>query len=78
MSEKEILEAAMKLPPDERARIAHELLESLDGAFDEDVEKAWLEELKRRSQEIDAGTADLEDWGDVRARMIERRARRAG
>jgi putative addiction module component (TIGR02574 family) len=78
MSEKEILEAAMKLPPEERARIAHELLESLDGAFDKDVEKAWLEELKRRSQEIDAGTADLEDWGDVRARMIERRARRAG
>ncbi len=78
MSEKEILEAAMKLLPEERARIAHELLESLDGAFDKDVEKAWLEELKRRSQEIDAGTADLEDWGDVRARMIERRARRAG
>jgi putative addiction module component (TIGR02574 family) len=78
MSEKEILEAAMKLLPEERARIAHELLESLDGAFDKDVEKAWLEELKRRSQEIDAGTADLVDWGDVRARMIERRARRAG
>ncbi len=74
MSEKEILEAAMKLPPDERARIAHELLESLDGAFDEDVEKAWLEELKRRSQEIDAGTADLVDCADVRARMNERRA----
>lgn len=75
MSEpKEILEAALKLGPQERAHLAGEILASLDADTDGNVEGLWLEEVNRRSDEIDAGTAELVDWSDVRER-IDRRLR---
>ena len=45
MSAKEIIEAALKLDPIERARVAHELLDSLEAAPEEDAERLWNEEL---------------------------------
>ena len=63
-----ILEQALALTTDERARIAHELIHSLqpEGA---DAEAAWSEEVRKRVDEIEAGTAELEDWATVRARL---------
>ena len=76
MTVREILEAALKLAPDERELLVKELSASLHGGFaSEELESAWLDELEQRSQEIDAGTAELLDWTDVKQRLAERRAR---
>ncbi|HZL20325.1 MAG TPA: addiction module protein [Polyangia bacterium] len=64
---KEIIEATLKLDAKERARIAHEIIVSLDEEPGEDgVEQAWEEELARRADEIDSGAVKLESWSKVR------------
>ena len=74
---KEILEAALKLPLEERERLVAELAASLPSDFaSSEIEKAWLDEIGRRSNEIDAGTAETLEWSDVRAQIAQRRARR--
>jgi putative addiction module component (TIGR02574 family) len=76
---KQILEAALKLPPEEREHLVEELAASLPSDFaSKDIEKAWLDEIGRRSDEIDAGTAELLDLSDVREQIAKRRARRPG
>jgi putative addiction module component (TIGR02574 family) len=63
-----VLEEALALTADERARIAHQLIHSLEPE-DADAAAAWNEELHRRVDEIESGTADLEDWASVRIRL---------
>lgn len=75
-SPEELLSEALDLPSRERARLARELLRSLDGDEDGDATEAWTEELRRRLQEVKDGTAELDDWEDVRARLAARRASR--
>jgi putative addiction module component (TIGR02574 family) len=76
---REILEAALKLAPEERWQLIQDLGASLPDDFvSSEVEQAWLAEIDRRSSEIDAGTAELVDWSEVRERIAQRRARRAG
>ncbi len=63
-----ILEEALALAASERARIAHELIQSLEPE-DSDAAAAWTDEIQRRVDEIEAGTAELDDWESVRARL---------
>jgi hypothetical protein len=63
-----VLEEAMALEPADKARIAHELIWSLEQA-DPDAEALWRDEIRRRIDEIEAGTAELEDWAVVRERL---------
>jgi putative addiction module component (TIGR02574 family) len=75
---KQILEAALKLSPDDREHLVEQLTASLPNDFvGKDLEKAWLDELGRRSDEIDAGTAELLDLSDVREQIAQRRAHRS-
>ena len=70
MTVREILEAALKLEPNERELLVEELSASLHGGFaSEDLERAWMDELDQRSQQIDAGTAELVEWSDVEKRL---------
>lgn len=39
----------------EQERLLRALLEELDGPIDPNAERAWLEEVQRRSAEFDAG-----------------------
>jgi putative addiction module component (TIGR02574 family) len=67
---KEILEATLKLDANERARIAHEIIVSLDEEpAEEGVEEAWEQELDRRAKEIDSGSVKLEPWSKVRQEL---------
>ena len=76
---RQILEAALKLPPEDREHLVQELAASLPSDFaSTDVEKAWLDEIGRRSDEIDGGTAEMLEWSDVREQIAQRRARRSG
>ena len=69
---KEILDAALKLEPAERARIAHEIIVSLDDEpADEGVEEAWEQELAQRAAEIDSGAVKLEPWSKVRQGLLD-------
>ena len=54
----ELSAQARALPPEERARLAEELLASLD-PHDPDVESAWDVELRRRIDEVERGGVQL-------------------
>jgi putative addiction module component (TIGR02574 family) len=63
-----LLQEAMTLPLDERARLAEELMASLDEKEDQ-VEAAWAAEIQRRAQEVRDGAAPGEDWRKVLQRI---------
>jgi putative addiction module component (TIGR02574 family) len=57
----QLLEKALQLAPDDRARIASQLLSSLDDV-DADVRAAWADEITRRAADADSDPADEQDW----------------
>ncbi len=73
MSNEDVFSSALSLPPSQRARLAHELLQSLDEGDEAAAEHAWLNEMQKRAAEIESGGSVLVDWSDVRARLSERR-----
>ena len=54
----ELSRRARALPPEERIRLAEELLSSVQDS-DEEIEAAWAEEIERRLEEVENGTAKL-------------------
>ena len=64
-----VLADALRLGPDERAELAAEVLASLDGPADAGAEAAWEQEIRRRTEAIDAGTVESESWDDVKNRI---------
>ena len=68
--------AALKLPEIERAELAQELMASLDGSADADVEQAWDAEILRRLADIDAVTARLLDREELSSEVQGRLHRR--
>jgi putative addiction module component (TIGR02574 family) len=78
MSTDELLAEALRLPRGERARVAEELLTSLEEPAD-DVAAAWASELERRSRDVAEGRTQTESWETVRAQILkELEQRRAG
>ena len=76
MSSDEILPAALALPAKERAKLAREILQSLQTP-DPGADAAWIDEIDRRAQEIEDGTAQLVDWESARDQIANRlKARR--
>jgi putative addiction module component (TIGR02574 family) len=55
----DLVQRARALSPQDRARIAEELLASLDEEPDSDAEAAWEQEIGRRVDEIKVGRAKL-------------------
>jgi putative addiction module component (TIGR02574 family) len=54
----ELSKRALELPPEERVRLAEKLLATVH-EIDAEVEAAWDQEIQRRLEEIDSGTAKL-------------------
>jgi putative addiction module component (TIGR02574 family) len=54
----DILNAALSLPPEERAALANHLLASLDGPDQKAIDAAWAEEAERRMHELDEGIVE--------------------
>ena len=63
----ELSARAKTLSAEDRARLAEELLESLDQAPESEVEAAWDREIERRVSEIESGTAKLIPAEEVHA-----------
>ena len=66
MDSKTLQEAALSLPPDERAALAEKLLLSLDEPTDAEFERTWLAEAARRARELDSGELEAIPAEDVR------------
>ncbi|MCC6987682.1 MAG: addiction module protein [Acidobacteria bacterium] len=80
MSAEDLLVEALRLSRAQRARVAEELLSSLEEA-DDAVAEAWAKELERRSSDMAAGRVAVVPWSTARAEILrelgQRRASRA-
>lgn len=72
---KKILDDALQMEPTARAFIAETLLDSLDMEQDFPVSQEWLEEIRRRCDEIDSGKAPLLDGAMVIHELREKYTR---
>ena len=67
-----VFSAARKLPISERLRLIDELSSSVPDDAPPSLSDEWLEEMDRRSAEIDAGTVSTEAWSSVRERLMRK------
>ena len=77
MAATDVLTEILRLPAEPRAKLALELIRSLDGERDDGAAAAWDEEIKRRAAEVEAGTAETMTLDEYRAHVRARRAARA-
>jgi putative addiction module component (TIGR02574 family) len=63
-----VLQAAMALPETERAELVDSLIATLN-TDSPPLSDEWMREIRRRSEEIDAGKVELIPWSVVRARV---------
>lgn len=75
---KHILTTALALPESERLELAEALFAASEPPAPELSGDAWLAELRRRSAQIDAGTASLTPWSEVKKRARARVEGRVG
>jgi putative addiction module component (TIGR02574 family) len=70
------LDDLLRLPVEERAKLALELLRTLDGESEPGAAEAWEVEVERRGAEVDAGTAETMTLDEYRAHVRQRRLAR--
>ena len=56
---------ALALSRQARAFVAERLIESLDADPGSDLSPAWIEEIRKRCQEVDQGLVELRDLAAV-------------
>ena len=66
---------ALGLPRAERAELACDLVQSLDGPADPDAANAWDAEILRRLDQVEAGSTQIIDRAEFARRMRERISR---
>lgn len=75
---RELLESALQLTPDERVRLAHDLLCSVDNEDVGELSGEWLEEIQLRVDRAISGAAEPdEDWRIVLDRIRRRQTERS-
>ena len=81
MSIEELFAQVLRLPRHERARLAQEVLSSLEELDDEAVAASWAGELERRSREVAEGEVQSVEWSSARTDILkeleDRRASKA-
>jgi hypothetical protein len=70
----ELRREALGLDLASRARLAHELISSLDDLSEAEIEQLWLEESQRRLEEVASGAVETVSAEEVLAKA--RAARR--
>lgn len=68
----EIMSAAMTLSPNERVMLAEHLIDSIDGADQERIDRLWAEEAERRMKEIEDGVVKPIPGEEVMRRLESR------
>ncbi len=64
-----VAEQAMKLPAESRAELADRLVESLDSEGIGQIDRLWLEEAKRRRDEVRSGRVKTISGANARRRV---------
>ena len=59
MNLKSVEAEALKLPAGDRAKLALELIESLETFGPSEIEELWLSEASRRADQLDDGSVEL-------------------
>jgi putative addiction module component (TIGR02574 family) len=77
MSTADVLAELLRLPAEERARLALELIRSVDAGAETGAADAWDTEIARRGAEVDVGLADTMTIDQYRAHVRDRRSLRA-
>ena len=65
-----VLAEASKLSVIDRLRLIDELASSVPDDEPPSLSPEWLAEIKRRTEEIDEGTAVTESWSAIRERLF--------
>ena len=65
----ELLKRALALPVDERAALAHTLLDSLE-VTEDSVQQAWDDEVARRMEELKTGKAVTVPWEQLHRELL--------
>lgn len=76
LSASEFFEAGLALPPSVRKDVALRLLDSIEVADQESVDKAWNAEIGSRVDDILSGKVEMVPHEVVLAELAERRAAR--
>jgi putative addiction module component (TIGR02574 family) len=71
-----LLQEALGLSDNDRAKIAGALLESLEPAPEADVETAWRQEVAARVAALEAGGVTTTPWEEIRDRFLARLSER--
>lgn len=66
MVNEKIKKEALELSQNERARLAHMLIDSLGPETDFKSKKAWSKELKDRINQYEKGISSSTSWEDVK------------
>jgi putative addiction module component (TIGR02574 family) len=66
MINEKIKKQALELSDQERAELAHLLIESLHPGKEFESEEAWSEELKKRIDRYEQGKSSSKSWGEVK------------
>lgn len=66
---KKLLSQALRLPLDERAQLAADLIASIDGEADKDADAAWAAEIERRATLAIEGKSKGRPWREVLDRL---------
>lgn len=67
----ELEQALLHLPMQDRAHLAQVLLESLDQLPEQEVRQLWVEEARRRAEEIDQGKVQMVSGEDLERQVQE-------
>ncbi|MGZ3381576.1 MAG: addiction module protein [Isosphaeraceae bacterium] len=68
----QVLQVALALPEAARLELIEALLASQEQSSAPPFGSAWLREIRRRSDEVEAGTVQPDPWHVVRQRVRER------
>jgi hypothetical protein len=69
---KEIEDSALNLDKMDKARLADELLQSIHGEIDSDIDQAWIQEVQKRKESLKSGKASLHPASEVLKEARER------
>ncbi|HEX8819144.1 MAG TPA: addiction module protein [Archangium sp.] len=76
-TKEDLLSDVLRLPPEERAEVAHKLLLSLEeGVEDPEAQAEWSAELERRAREVLDGSVKTVSWEQVEERISARLGQR--
>lgn len=67
-----VYSAASQLPIADRLKLIDDLAASVPDDQPPSLSEAWLKEIDRRSNEIDAGVVKTESWPEVRSRLFKK------